>query len=311
MHQRKHRCLPCLLLGLALGTTLFCVSLWADSIEIPNLEKSSKRLLHRAVGDLDPASPIHLAARLGPEQMTAAFYHGTRVERLIALDAAASCRDNAFYLAPSLIALMGAADRQVASLAARALNHIVFAAVGRPDGFDSMVPKQAGQLIAQLENVAEDARIDVDIRHIAVVAIAPLRQVSGENVDEWALSLLNDEALLIRRQALGLLSLPLSKPAVSSIVKAATADSSLEIRGEAVAMLCENALAHGVMSPSEDLSTLMGTTLQTPKMPVDAMGGILACLSELEGEKRDALVQQAIAHPDPSVKQYWKSLKAK
>ena len=306
---RKHRTR---LFALGIWLSVICFSLMAVSEDVPKLLNASKHLLAHSVGNADPALPRRLATRLNPDQLVAAFYHGSRIERLVALDVAATGSDDPFFLAPSLASLMGAADRQVASMAARALFAIVRAAVSRPDGLDEVIPKRAAQLTEQLRNVAVDRRLDLDVRQIAIQLIEPLQEKQGiEERGDWALDMLDDEESAIRRQALGVIYLPLSEPAVSKVLKVATQDTDLLTRGDAAVLLCENAVAHRVSEPSADLVDLLQSTIQTPKIPVDVLGGILSCLSEFTGAKRETLLDLVTAHPDPAVKQYWNQLKTK
>jgi hypothetical protein len=298
------------LFALLFSVLVFGMSAVADrenSFRIP-LSKRAARTLRNAVGESDSEVPYRVATALGPRQLVAAFYRGSRVERLIALDAAAECRNSPLFLAPSLAALMGAEDRQVASRAARALDKIVRRMVDRSRGIGEWIPGQALQLISQLVPLTADPRLDVDIRVVAMSTIAILNQkINGQDC-QWLEPLLDDSEVVVRRQAVGYLTPPFSDPLVPRLAKIATSDADLTTRAEAAALLCENALAHGVTDPSADLTTYLKTTLQTPGMPVSAMGGILACLSRFEGDNKSALVDIAVAHPDPAVMAYWKTL---
>ena len=275
------------------------------------LTKASRRRLNAAAGASDPAIPYRLAESLGPGQLRAAFYQGTRRERLVALDAAAECRNTPFWLASSLVALMGAEDRQVSSLAARAVDAIVRRADGHPEGYREVVPGQALQLISQLMPLAQDRRLDTDIRIIAMAVIRSLSVVAETTEPAWPVPLLSDTEVVVRRQAVGDLTPPFSDEILAKLAGLVVNDMDLVVKGYAAGLLCENALAHGVRDPSADLTEYLKTTLQTPGMPVTAMGGILACLSQFDGKNRTALVEIAIAHPDPAVKRLWSTLSRK
>jgi hypothetical protein len=277
---------------------------------IPELLASTHAFIKRTMGNSDPAVPVRLAAHVGPKQLVAAFYRGSRSDRLVALDAAAFTRDP-FYVAPSLAALMGAADRQVASGAAEALDTLILNAVSSPAGFSAVVPKQAMQLIEQLRAVALDRRLDVDIRSVAMDGIIALSGIAGWEIEAWALALVNDSETIVRQKALGALTLPLSEKAVAVVAKMVAADNHLGVRGQAAEILCENARQHKVKDPSDDLTTILKSTMQTPGMPVSAIGGILACLTQFDGKNQGTLVDIAVAHPDPAVKALWKAVKSK
>jgi hypothetical protein len=275
------------------------------------LTTASKKMLHRAVGNADPALPHRLAAQIGPRQLTTAFYKGTRAERLIALDAALETQDDPFFVAPRLAALMGARDRQTASRAAHALDTIMRRVTAEPAGYADVVPGQISLLMSQLIHLARDPRLDLDIRVIAMFSVVTLEPIAGEYDENWLFPLLRDSDTAVRRQAIGYLTPPLRDNEVVRLAEMVTDDADLYVRGLAASMLCENALAHNVKDPSSDLNDYLKTTLQTPNMPIAAIGSIIACLSRFEGEKKTSLIEIAIAHPDPAVKAYWTALSKK
>ena len=268
--------------------------------------KTTIRLLANAQGNADPALPHRLASTLSPRELTDAFYSGMRLMRLIALDAALEERTDPFFVASSLAALMGAEERQTASRAAHALDAIIRRANADPEGYTAVVPGQAAQLIGQLRPLARDPRLDLDIRIVAMSAVISLSPYSNTGSDEWLSGLLDDPDIVVRRSAVGYLAPPLRDDVVIKLSGMVTDDSDLFVRGQAAAMLCENALAHEVKDPSDDLTEYLKTTLQTRNMPIDAIGGILGCLRRFEGKNKDALVEIAIAHPDPAVNTFWK-----
>jgi len=287
----------------------FAVS--GDDNGIPQtLDPSAGRLLLASVGDPDPLVPHRIARALGPSALTAAFYRGTRTERLAALDAAASTAlADPFAVLPSLAALMGARDRQVASRASRALYAQLRRKADRPTAFSETVPGQLSQLREQLVPLAQDSRLDTDVRGVALIGIGLLEAELPEAGQTWMLELISDPEIAVKRAAITALRPPLDESLLNRLAKTAIADPDLGTRGYAAAMICENALSHGVEEPSADLAELLKNTLENPQIPVDALGGILACITHFKGDRRADLVDLALAHPDPAVAAYWKSPK--
>jgi hypothetical protein len=281
-----------------------------DGIVPQKLGPAAGRLLVASVGDPDPLVPHRIARALGPTELTAAFYRGTRTERLVALDAAASTAlADPFAVLPSLAALMGARDRQVASRATRALYSQLRRKADRPTAFSETVPGQISQLREQLMPLALDRRLDTDVRGVALLGIGLLESELPETDQTWMLDLLSDPEMALRRASITALRPPLEESLLNGLAKTAIADPDLGTRGYAAAMICENALSHGVEEPSADLTDLLKNTLENTQIPVDALGGVLACIAHFKGDRRADLVDLALAHPDPAVAAYWKSQK--
>lgn len=272
------------------------------------LNGQSSRTLIATVGNPDPAVLHRVHDTLAPGQETAAFYRGTRVERLAALDAVAKTRQAVFDVLPILAALMGANDRQTASRASLALNEILRRVADDVEGMGELIPGQASQLISQLVPLAIDPRLDVDIRGVALQGILVLEPRTGRQDRPWMESLLKDDDPAIRRIAVGMLTPPLPSLLLSVLASIAQEDPDLLTKGNAAGMLCENALEHGVTDPSDDLAAILKGTLGNPEAPADALGGTLACLLRMEGTNRNTLVDVALKHPDPSVEAYWNTI---
>ncbi|MCP4678855.1 MAG: hypothetical protein GY854_25880 [Deltaproteobacteria bacterium] len=113
----------------------------------------------------------------------------------------------------------------------------------------------------------------------------------------------------IRRAVLAVVTPQIPEDFLSGLVRMGTEDKDLRLRGQAAALLCENALAHGARAPSEDLKRLLEQALGNAEIPAGGIGAILACLARFPVESRGDLVDLALGHPDPTVKQFWKALK--
>ncbi len=304
MTPRRIRCI-------VLAVTLFAAISAAGDDTLPPLEKRSRQLLSTIWGNPDPALPHHLARQLGPGQLVAAFYKGSRAERLAALDAAASpaSLESPFTVLPSLAALMGAKDRRVAARAARALELLLSHETGQPTGFAEVVPGQIAQLRDQLVPLALDRRMAVDVRGMALKGVEMLERRIPEVEQTWMGELLTDSEVAIRRSAVTALRPPLAEALLKALAKIATNDTDPRMRGFAAAMICENALSHGVEEPSKDLVGLLKRILEDRQIPVDTLGGVLACVSHFKGDRRADLIDLILAHPDPAVSGYWKAEK--
>jgi hypothetical protein len=275
-----------------------------DERSLQELAPETRTLLQGAIGDSDPASPCRLAGRLELAQLMSAIYTGSRTERLLALDAL-RCLDNPWPMLPYTAALMGARERPVASRAALVLVNGLSDLIGKPDL--EVVEGQVAQLAGQLLSLARDVRIDLDIRVSALAGVQSL-QVFGNPFKIFPLELLEDSDAVIRRAGLALLAPPMEENTLVRLAKMVGQDDDLWLRGQAASLLCENALAHGVRAPSHDLAQVMKSVLGDDEVPAGAIGAVLGCLSHFPREVRVDLIDLAMGHPDPSIKEFWKSL---
>jgi hypothetical protein len=275
-----------------------------DERALHELAPPTRKLLREAVGDPDPASACRLADNLAPGQLISAIYIGTRVERLIALDAA-GCLDNPWPMLPYVAALMGARERHVASRASFVLVNSLSGLTGKP--YLELVEGQVAQLVTQLLLLARDMRLDLDIRVSALAGVQSLHTI-GNQVKTIPLELLEDDDTVIRRAGLALLEPPMEESTLIVLAKMVGEDDDLGLRGQAAALLCENALAHGVRAPSKDLTGVMESVLGNDEVPAGAIGSVLSCLSHFPTETRVDLIDLAMGHPDPAIKTFWKSL---
>ena len=267
----------------------------------------SRAALASAIGNPDPALPHRLWHELGAGQQVAACYNGTRLERLAALDAALASFEAPFALLPILAALMGANDRQVASRATHAIDTILSREASLPQGFNEVVPGQAAQLISQLVPLVSDHRLDLDVRGVALQGIEHLMRRSSKTERTWLKGLLKDREVSIRHMALGVLTPPLDEQTLTLVASMSVEDPDPLARGQAAAILCENALAHNVKKPSDDLAKILKAAIQDTTMEVSALGAILSCLKRFEGSEQADLLDLILAHPDPAIKEFWKA----
>lgn len=264
------------------------------------------QLLMGAVGDPDPAASHRLARLVTSRQLVQAFYTGSRTERLVALDVA-GCLEDPWTILPYLASLMGARDRQVSSRAAGALlKHLSGGNCGIQE-LAEVVPGQVVQLMDQLLSLANDVRLDVDLRASALAGIRFLRERGYVFSGDFS-ELLRDPDRAVRRAALAVVDHPISEDYLSVLASIVFDDQDSRLRGQAAALLCENALVHGVSAPSKDLTTVMKTVIGDAQVPADAIAPLLACLSHFPAPARADLIDLASSHPDKRVGEYWKSL---
>ncbi len=282
--------------------------------ELPSmtpLSAQDRALLASAVGNSDESALLRLASRLGTQKLVYAFYKGTRQERLIALDAAAFLEEPSDIL-PSLIALMGAQDRQTAERAAATVSSVLVAPKSVENKEIKVIPNQAAQLMSRFQGLALDTRLEADVRVVAATAWESLAGLGKTSDLKWSIPLIDDAELAVRRTAVGLQQVPLSEELLMKFAKTAKGDPDPNARGLASTMLCENALAHGVKDPSQDLAALLIGSVRDDAIPVDIEAGIFSCLTQFspEGRRRD-IVEAALASKNPEVPKLVEGMKLK
>ncbi len=266
-------------------------------------------------GDPDPAGPCRTAHSLDFDEMKKALYEGDRRQQLTAVDGAA-CVVAPFDMLPYLAALMGARDRQVAARASSALTEQVERLAERPTGFAEVIPGQASAILDQLLAVAKDPRVDLDIRLAAFKNCHRIQLATGIENGSAPFGLTNgsapfgltDEEPLIRLAAMSGISVPMEKNVLEKVAGVATEDDDPRLQGTATAIICENALAHGVTKPSKDLAEILKSTLADADVPGTAIASILSCVKRFDAEVRSDFVSIALSHPDPAIAEFWKSL---
>ncbi|MDJ0762681.1 MAG: HEAT repeat domain-containing protein [Myxococcota bacterium] len=259
---------------------------------------------HRLIADPDPASVCYFADLALFDELVHAIYEGTRAQRVLAIDVA-GCEGQPVAVLPYLAALMGARERQVAARAAAALTRHINQLWSAPDtDLAETVPGQLEALGSQVWSVATDPSLDVDIRVSAIAAVHHL--FTQEHLDKTDLSdLLKESDPAIRGAALAALLPPIQERYLPLLAEMAADDTDLQLKGQAAALLCENARAHGVSEPSKDLSHILRAILGNAEMPADSIGPILGCLNRFSVAARADLIDVALGHPDKSVSNYW------
>jgi len=276
----------------------------ADSDAPPSPEAA--RLLDGVSGIADPSEIRRLSRDVPFDQLVRALYRGTRPQRLIALDVAGHLPDP-WPALPYLAAFMGARERCSASRAAASLILALEDASARPEAGDEIVPRQLEQLSEQLVARAVDRRLDLDLRAAALEGLGLLSEIGGRGAPRVEEAFADPEPA-VRGAALALLALPLDDEEIRIAAGMATSERDRLLRGQAAALLCENALSHGVEAPSKDLSSVLAAILGDPESPPGAVASVLGCLARFAPAARVDLVDLALRHPDPAVARYWEDL---
>jgi hypothetical protein len=282
------------------------VSRAEDDTASSEIDARGSARLALAIGNADPGLCHRLAGELSPAQLKNAFYKGSRVARLVALDVAgytAATWDTLPYLA----ALMGARDRQVASRAAGSFTRLLADAAHAAPTFSEVVSGQVERVAGQLASIARDVRLDADVRGAAVAGLFRL-SLMGHEIPSNLTELLDDADPAVRRSALALLRLPLDEGNLQKLARLTVDGDDIRLRGQGAALLCENALAHGAKAPSRDLLALLKSVIGDSEMPAGAIGAVLACLKHFRPADRVDLIELARAHPDRSIQDFWKAL---
>ena len=266
------------------------------------LTPQSRAQLARAVGNADAGIGARVAAQLTAEQIEAAMIHGTRAERLVAIEAAAHL-ENPWPILPYLAAFLGAEERAAASQAAASLLDALAGLAARPDAMSEVVPGQAAQLARSLLATAQNDVLALDLRVAALVAIRSLEEIARTAFAPDA-ALLESEEPPVASASMALLAPPLSDAQLSALAAIAEGSAEPSLRGQAIGALCENALSHKVAKPSDDLAALIRGIFDK-SLPGAALLPALACLGRFPPEARAGLVDLALAHPDPAVKRFW------
>lgn len=292
-----------------LSTALLLAASTAGSDEEWTTEEPTEataRQIRRAVGDPDPGALRRLAVAIAPAELVAAIYSGSRSQRLAALEAAAFLADP-WPVLPYLAVVMGAAERQAASRATGSLMAALVRVQSSGRGTADLVPGQAAQLVEQLFGIAADDRLDLDIRTSALDAVLIVSTIDGAAHLSSA-EFFEDPEAAVRGAAMAMLEPPLGDDQLARVAVMAAGDDDRMLRGQAAALLCENALAHGVTAPSPDLRKLLTAVLGDLASPPGAIAAVLGCLARFAPASRADLVEAALRHPAPEVESYWKEL---
>lgn len=284
-----------------ISTGLIRLATGDDASEPHPLTASDAQQLAAATGNADTVVLLRIARQLGTQKLISVIYKGTRSQRLAALDAAAYV-DTPTAMLPTLAALLSASDRQTAARAAGTMMTILFDPAARAAQMAEIIPGQATQIITQLIPVAKDPRLDADIRIAAMVGINRLSRFAPAADAGWSLALLADEEPLMREMSAAQQSVPLSKEALLKLAKLSIEDSNGSVRGVSAAMLCENALFHGVKEPSQDLADILTVVVKDPTISADALASVLICLARFApAGRRQSIFEAAGSNPNEAV----------
>ncbi len=267
------------------------------------LSPRASAILTRAIADSDPAVPRRVAALLGAEDLVAGLYQGNRAQKLVAIDAAGYLADP-WPVLPYITALMETRDREIGS---RAANAVLIAL--RPDGTNriqaaEVLAAQAEQLANQVGELAANVRLDVDIRASALSSLG-LLQMAGFDITGRFEELLTDEQIAVRRAALSLVVPPLSPVILKKLAQAVIEEQNSGIKAQSAVLLCENALDHGVRTPSPDLVSLLKAVLANHQTPPWGVVSLINCLTKFQAGTRFDLIDMALKHPDPEIGAFW------
>jgi hypothetical protein len=273
---------------------------------IASLSAQDAAALDRVIGSKDPAVFQTLGITVSPQGLIAAFYGNSRSRRLAALQAAGNLPDP-WPVVDYLVSFLQARQYRAAALAAHSLE-LALETIARAhaQGALEVTSGQIRQVSLQLLKVAARRELSRDARVVALRACRVLATFLPTLSPDTA-SFLNDDDPLIRSQALAFFSLPLSESALRAVGRAAIDDSDVQVRGQAVGILCENALALQVERPSADLEKLMRALIEEHAVS-DAVATLMPCLARLPYESRQVLTDQLASHPNPDVQRLWNTL---
>lgn len=270
------------------------------------LDVQSAAALSRFLGDPTDLGVHRLARQLSQPQVVSAIYRGTRSQRLAALESMAVAIDTLPVL-PYLVALLSSSDRSVSGRAAHALDVATRTGSDSQIRFPQMPDAQRQQLASSLVDVLRTQDLAPDVRIVAWQALEAVDHAVAKT-SQLVMFGLADGDVALRRMALKMVEVPADKQTTMALAERATNDDDARLRGQAASLLCENALAYGVTSPSADLSQLLLETLGDAAIPADGLAGILYCVGHFEPSNRAGFAEKALAHPDRRLAQAWKAV---
>lgn len=265
-----------------------------------------QQLLRAFWGSTDPARVCQMQRRLPISQLKSLMYGSDRALQLLAIDAC-ECLEDPWPVMSHMAALMGARQRQVAARASLGLLNGL-SRFGVADLWDmEIISARLKQLAGQLTSLADDSRLDLDVRVTALIALSILLDWEPA-LDFSPLKYLDDEQSPVRGAAMSLISLPAERETLIRLANIAANDPDLILRGRAAALLCENALSYNVGHLSQDLIDVLRSVLGNGESPAESIAPILACLVRFPEDARAELVELANSHPDSSISAFWKGL---
>ena len=203
----------------------------------PTAQKALEQRLVRALGDPDPALLERAARRLGLAGMIRGL-QGSRPVRRAILEAA-PLLDRPWFLLPPLIAVMrDGRDRTMASQAAAAVLAIT-EGLRAPEleRSEEIAPLRL-ELSNGLRRVAADRAISLDVRVLAVLALAQIGDVVPERDPGPLLAFLADPEPRIRETAVELFAAGAPAPVLARLARLVTEDGSMSVARAAAVALC-------------------------------------------------------------------------
>lgn len=290
----------------AMSMFLFGARAMTDPVVVPdNLDTRTIQMLDFVIGNSDPGVCRKLAGKLSTMEIITAIYRGGRSTRLAALEVAGYV-DHPWPILPYLVTLMTARERQTASRSAQAVLRSLQRVSSNPSGHADVIEGEFEQLVTELFKVADNRLLASDLRASALCGVAMINSMT-ERRYEPSQAHLEDKNVAVRAAAIGLLDPPLGDGILGTLAQIATSSNEIPmLRSQAVGLLCENALVHGVKAPSEDLAKIIRSLLSA-ELPAEAVLPILGCLRRFPPDARADLVDLALKHPDPAVGKFWES----
>ncbi len=285
---------------------LFGARAMPDPVVPPDtLDTQTIRLLDFVIGNSDPGACRKVAGKLSAMEIVTAMYRGGRSTRLAALEVAGYV-DHPWPILPYLVALMTASERQTASRSTQAMLRCLQRVSSSPAGPADVIEGEFEQLATALFEVADNHLLASDLRASALCGVRMIDSMT-ERRYEPSQAHLEDGNGAVRAAAIGLLDPPLGDGVLGTLARIATSSDEIPmLRSQAVGLLCENALAHGVKAPSRDLAKIIRSLLAAD-LNAEAVLPILGCLRRFPPDVRAELVGLALKHSDPAVGKFWES----
>lgn len=224
----------------------------------PVAQTALEQRLVRALGDPDPALLERAARRLGLAGMIRGL-RGSRPVRRAILEAA-PLLDRPWFLLPALIAVMqDGRDRTMASQAASAVLAITEDLRTPELACSEEIAPLRLELSGGLRRVAADRAISLDVRVLALLALAQIGDVVPERDPGPLLAFLADPEPRIRETAVELFAAGAPAPVLARVSRLVTEDSTMSVARAAAVALCARVSPRRHRAPREpEYSALRG-----------------------------------------------------
>jgi hypothetical protein len=293
---------------------LFLFVSWCALIPLPadsaddhhgEISLSGKMLINSIIGSSDRGLLEKNARLISIKDLIAALYGTDSASRNIALDMSGYL-PNPLPFMDYQIAFMKARERRAAQRAAAALLTALKRLISSGAEFAETVPGHLRQMAEELKLISSSKAIETDIRICALKALDMLGTI-GRRSYEPPVELLEDRDPAMRLAAMNMLNFPLSEHYLSAVAKLVTSDEMPRLRGSAAGILCENALAHHVKRPSDDLKKIIIDIIEDESCS-EYIAGLLVCLSRLPYAARGEITDKIVKHSDKKVVDFWTNI---